>query len=178
MLVRVFPVNLCVVQARITCVPHTSHASTRLSPDCSDCVHGAPEKPTSYVDNSFCDCRSGLDVAPDYAPCWNSCLDCFGDDGEIVYMPSDLAEACLGEEVCFIRADPTTLQWYSCDGTMSDSSCTASSAGVQSIPDMSKSKGIDCQSQSRLDRNTELTAQTCTNPIPQESRFAHDGMRR
>ena len=57
-------------------------------------------------DNAFCDCRSGLDVSPDYSPCWNSCLDCLGDDGIIAYMPGDVAEACVGKVGMSVAALP------------------------------------------------------------------------
>lgn len=40
-------------------------------PDCYDCVHPPPSN-ASLVDNRFCDCRRGLEVSPDYSPCWNS----------------------------------------------------------------------------------------------------------
>ena len=64
-------------------------------PDCLDCVH-PKNGSASLVANRFCDCRKGLEVSPDYAPCWNSCLDCLGDDGQVAYMPGDVAAACLG----------------------------------------------------------------------------------
>jgi len=131
-------------------------------PNCFDCVHPAnPPAPSpstvqkSFVENRFCDCRKGLDVAPDYAPCWNSGLDCFGDDGTVQYMPDDIAASCIGKESCYIFAQESSSSidekfppssdgkgyWQKCTSSAT-SSCTKSSTQTTGLPDKSKAKGI------------------------------------
>lgn len=132
-------------------------------PNCFDCVHPknlpvpAPlNTQRSYVANRFCDCRAGLDVAPDYSPCWNSGLDCFGDDGTVQYMPEDIAASCIGEKSCYVFAalensssiDETFPHstdvkgyWQKCTSSMA-SSCTNSKTETTGLPAMSKAKGI------------------------------------
>lgn len=141
------------------CGTESSGGYCDCCPDCYSCVHGDPpagdvaedknssgsaraeQKPRQrlLVDNRFCDCRSGLDVAPDYAPCWNSCLDCLGDDGEVSYMPSDVAASCIGQAHCYLYAtqDGQDGTWFSC-GNSTASSCTASD--IVKVPDESKVK--------------------------------------
>jgi hypothetical protein len=100
-----------------------------------------PGAARELVDNRFCDCRSGLDVAPDYAPCWNSCLDCLGDDGDVSYMPADVAAGCVNQASCFLYGTQAGNQgtWYSCaDGDAA--ACNASAAGTVIVPDNSKVK--------------------------------------
>ena len=133
-----------------SCGSDTSGGYCDCCPDCYSCVHGdqppaatelEQEPAASLVENTFCDCRAGLDVAPDYAPCWNSCLDCLGDDGSVAYMPDDVAAACIDAEECFLYGvqEGASGTWYSC--TSGDvSSCTASSAATATLPDYSKLK--------------------------------------
>merc|ERR1711982_297430 len=79
------------------------------------------------VANRFCDCRKGLDVSPDYSPCWNSALDCFGDDGQIAYMPEDVASSCVGKSSCYVLTDSNPEEgvgfWSKCTSSQA-SSCT------------------------------------------------------
>merc|ERR1711907_698683 len=106
------------------------------APDCYDCVHGppppapAPAPLGSFVDNRFCDCRNGLDVASDYAPCWDSCLDCLGDDGNVNYMPDDVAASCVGKNACYVKVEhsQTSDDWYHCS-SLAETSCVKSSSG-------------------------------------------------
>ena len=114
-------------------------------PDCLDCVHPMNGS-ASLVANRFCDCRRGLEVSPDYAPCWNSCLDCLGDDGMVAYMPGDVAAACLGSSACYPWAKPDAPtagynSWYSC-ASPDAASCRPSYEQRTSaqIPPMSKMK--------------------------------------
>lgn len=123
-------------------------------PNCYDCVHGPPPpspapsagvSAKSHVANRFCDCRKGLDVSPDYSPCWNSALDCFGDDGQIAYMPEDVASSCVGKSSCYVLTDSNPEEgvgfWSKCTSSQA-SSCTASSTESTNIPDQPKAKGM------------------------------------
>ena len=89
-------------------------------PDCEQCVHPKNESSSaSLVANRFCDCRRGTEVSPDYSPCWNSCLDCLGDDGVVAYMPLDVAADCVGSSACYPWAKPDSPTkgyngWFSC----------------------------------------------------------------
>lgn len=115
-------------------------------PDCLDCVHGSPPELArelgSYVDNRFCDCRNGLEVAFDYSPCWNSCLDCLGDDGTVDYLPEDVAATCIGKAECFVRVKQGTNSndWYSCT-SLAEGSCVKSNSGSGSSDSKAKAKG-------------------------------------
>ena len=99
----------------------------------------------SLVAARFCDCRFGLTVSPDYTPCWNSCLDCLGDDGDVSYMPDDVAASCVGgTSTCSFMVveegnSSDSNQWFKCSSS-SPSSCTASTAGSVSVPAMPKLK--------------------------------------
>lgn len=114
-------------------------------PNCLECVHPKPAvelqaQAKSFVDNRFCDCRKGLDVSSDYTPCWNSCLDCLGDDGDVQYMPKDVAESCIGQSQCSLKVELSEKSWYKCSSTQS-SSCTKSSEVSGSLPNQPKAKG-------------------------------------
>jgi len=114
-------------------------------PNCFDCVHPPPPskmQAKSFVANRFCDCRKGLEVASDYSPCWNSCLDCLGDDGQVQYMTEDVAEFCIGKAECSVKVEASTRgnYWYKCS-SKEDSSCTKSSQASGTVPQMPKAKG-------------------------------------
>lgn len=53
-------------------------------PSCDECLSSSlgsdQSPPGSGVDSRFCDCRNGLETSLDWTPCWNSCMDCFGDN--------------------------------------------------------------------------------------------------
>lgn len=143
--------NKWIVGATAECGTAFAGGYCDCCPNCYDCVHGPPvttapkrRHSRSLVDNRFCDCRNGLQLSSDYTPCWNSCLDCLGDDGDVSYMPEDVGEACIGKSECYIEVlagadDASGNNWYHC--TSSDpSSCTISSKGSVSIPNQSKFK--------------------------------------
>ena len=78
----------------------------------------------SAIDESFCDCRNGLSVSDDYAPCWNSCMDCFGDStngpGDVTLYPSEalIGDNCLGKDACYIGTltnDDGSGNWAECE---------------------------------------------------------------
>jgi hypothetical protein len=137
----------------------SSEGHCDCAPDCYDCVHGpdedsdaeedlttpapAPAPLGSYVDNSFCDCRNGLDVASDYAPCWDSCLDCLGDDGTVNYMPDDVAASCVGKSACYVKVEhgKKSDDWYHCS-SLAEASCVKSSSGSGSSDEKAKAKGV------------------------------------
>lgn len=96
------------------------------------------------MNNRFCDCRRGLEVSPDYSPCWNSCLDCLGDDGIIAYMPPDVAAVCVGTPECRPWAEPDFPKkgfnsWFSCQGP-DPKSCTPSTQKTSAVLPPGESK--------------------------------------
>lgn len=89
------------------CGSEYSDGYCNCCPECGDCLTSplGSDRPGSGLDSSFCDCRNGLETSLDWAPCWNSCMDCFGDNapaGEVVYPPAELVSECVGSGACYV----------------------------------------------------------------------------
>ena len=74
------------------------------APDCGDCdgPPGVLEGDKFGVTPSFCDVRNGTSVSTDWAGCFNSCVDCMGDDlthqGVARYMPEAMGQQIIGSK--------------------------------------------------------------------------------
>ena len=70
------------------------------APDCADCDGPGPADGALGVTSSSCDARNGTAPASDWANCWNSCVDCMGDDlshqGIAKYMPEAMGQQIVG----------------------------------------------------------------------------------
>lgn len=120
--------NTWVNDSSLDCGNAFSDGCCDCYPDCASCLNDAP---APQLDHTFCDCRKGTATSPDWAPCWNSCLDCFGDNdaaANIAYLPEALVEAeCLGQSSCFVGTaynDDGTGTWSGCDSADDLTTCT------------------------------------------------------
>lgn len=74
------------------------------SPDCGVCDDGPPGFLEVGVDSSACDVRNGTLPAADGAGCWDSCVDCMGDDDShggpgavhVAFMPEAMGAKIVG----------------------------------------------------------------------------------
>ena len=116
---------------------------------CGSTCEACPSHVGNGIDESFCDCRSGLSMSADYAPCWNSCMDCFGDsknrpDDVILYPPQNLiAGNCLQQGSCYIgtlRNPDGTVNWATCNSE--DATTCVPTGDALELNDDAKFKGL------------------------------------
>ena len=143
-----------------TCGSEESGGFCSCCPDCAGCKVFAEDAsvtlPGAQVDSSVCDCRNGLDTSSDWTPCWNSCVDCFGDGPQPTpltrpaFPPFEVVNSCFGKSECYLgnfynmdgNGNITNGTWALCNDS-SIESCTKDLNTTAKLDDgLSKFKGL------------------------------------
>ena len=131
------------------------------SPYCGYCLHAEEEE--VGVTSSYCDARNGTTVSKDWASCWDSCVDCMGDDGAVSFMPEQMCLGIVGSHnwttLAVAHTNYTGTWWLCSDDTYPPTSCN--NMGVSPLPDMPKfattarARAFSCPSSTERERHTE-----------------------
>lgn len=125
------------------------------SPTCGDCdgpqaLEALSARADVGVDSQLCDARNGTKVSEDWAGCWDSCVDCMGDDlshhGIVKYMPEAMGLGIVGTEnwtTFNVGHANSTGSWWLCktDSPTHKGDCTWMGL-ADGLPGMPKFKGL------------------------------------